>query len=234
MAGAIRTVTPRSERRARTISRLLDATIESLVDVGFTATTVRGVAQRAGVSQGATTHHFPQRRDLIAAALDEIANRIVSAQRAKIPLLPREPDARRFAAIDLLREGITSPMFVAWVRLWVAATEDEELREIMRPVEKRLWQMAVLLCQDAFPEFADDPTFPVRLAVIYSLLRGLGLQNHFDPRRDERRRDRWSVYRASINVLLQADPDELALTTRPSRATGRRAEEDKPSPRSGN
>jgi AcrR family transcriptional regulator len=209
--------TPRNERRARTISRLLDATIDSLIEVGYTATTVRGVAQRAGVSQGATTHHFPQRRDLIGAALDEIANRIVSEQRAKVPLLPRDPDARRAAAIDLLRSGFSGDLFVAWVRLWIAATEDDELREIMRPVEKRLWHMARLLARDALPELADDPAFDTRLAVIYSMLRGLGMQEHFDPRRDERRRDPWPPYRAGIALLLSAEPEQLAVAPRAGR-----------------
>src|SRR6188472_1874086 len=110
MATAAPPGTPRNERRARTISRLLDATIDSLVEVGYTATTVRGVAQRAGVSQGATTHHFPQRRDLIGAALDEIANRLIGEQRAQIPLLPREQAPRRAAAIDLLRVGFSGPL----------------------------------------------------------------------------------------------------------------------------
>jgi AcrR family transcriptional regulator len=211
--------TPRNERRTRTIARLLDATIDSLIEVGYRATTVRGVAQRAGVSQGATTHHFPQRGDLIGAALDEIANRIVSRQRARIPLLPREPAARRSAAIDMLQGGFSGPLFVAWVRLWIAAAEDDELREVMRPVEKRLWQMARLLARDALPELADDRAFDTRLAVIYSLLRGLGMQRHFDPRRDERRRDPWPVYRASIALLLDAEPELLAVA--PRRRVGR-------------
>jgi AcrR family transcriptional regulator len=214
MAAGTSPRTPRRERRARTISRLLDATIQSLIEVGYTATTVRGVAQRAGVSQGATTHHFPQRRDLIAAALDEVANRLISEQRAQLPLLPRAPAARRDAAIDLLYSGISGPLFVAWVRLWIAAAEDDELREIMRPVEKRLWQMIRLLAQDAFPDLADDPAFDARLAVIYSMLRGLGMQQHFDPRRNERRRNPWPVYRASIALLLSADAAQLGISGR--------------------
>jgi len=217
MATAAPPGTPRHERRARTIGRLLDATIDSLVEVGYNGTTVRGVARRAGVSQGATTHHFPQRRDLIGAALDEIANRIIGEQRARIPLLPRQPEARRAAAIDLLRSGFSGPLFVAWVRLWIAAAEDDELRDVMRPVEKRLWEMARLLARDALPELAGDRTFDTRLAMIYSMLRGLGMQQHFDPRRHERRRDPWPVYRASIALLLSAEPGQLAIARRARR-----------------
>jgi AcrR family transcriptional regulator len=200
MSGPART--PRQERRANTISRLLDATIESLIEVGYTATTVRGVAQRAGVSQGATTHHFPQRLDLIAAALDEVANRIVSEQRAQIPLLPRDPAARLPAAIDLLRAGLRGTLFVVWVRLWIAAAEDDELRAAMRPVEKRVMQLGRMMAYDALPHLADHPSFDARLAAVHSMLLGLGVQEHFDPRGGERRRDLWPAYRASIALLL--------------------------------
>jgi AcrR family transcriptional regulator len=195
----------RKERRANTIGRLLEATIQSLVEVGYTATTVRGVAERAGVSQGATTHHFPQRLDLIAAALDEVANRINNEQRAQIPTLPRDPDVRLAAGIDILRMGFSGPLFMVWVRLWVAATEDAELRETMRPVEKRLWELGRMTARDALPELAEDPAFDRRLALVYSLLRGLGMQEHFDPRRDERRRDLWPIYREAIALMLTSD-----------------------------
>jgi AcrR family transcriptional regulator len=219
--GAMPTAAPqrtsRNERRTQTMARLLDATIESLTEVGYTATTVRGVARRAGVSQGATTHHFPQRLDLIAAALDEVANRLVTGQRAQIPLLPREPAARRAAAIDILRSGFSGPLFVVWVRLWIAAAEDEELAAAMRPVEKRLWQLIRMLGRDALPEVADDPAFDTRLAVVFSLLRGLGMQEHFDPRRGERRRDLWPVYRSTISMILDGDIEGLPAS-RPSLA----------------
>src|ERR1019366_1193637 len=65
-------LTPRrtqQERRDETRAKLLDATIESLVEVGYSATTTRLLAERAGVSSGAhsrvrrTSHHPPHRRD---------------------------------------------------------------------------------------------------------------------------------------------------------------------------
>jgi AcrR family transcriptional regulator len=204
--------TSQAERRAHTISRLLDAAIDSIVEVGYGGTTMRGVAQRAGVSQGATTHHFPQRVDLIAAAIEELASRRLTELRSAIAELPRPGAARGRAAIDLLRATFAGPLFVAWIRLWIAAAEDDELRERMRPVERRLWQAIRAVAREALPDLADAPDFDARLMVVLSTLRGLGMQEHFDPRRDERRRDPWPTYRASLQGLM-SEPTANARRT---------------------
>jgi AcrR family transcriptional regulator len=50
-----------AERRESTRTALLDAAVECLIDEGYAAVTTRGVAERAGVSQGAQQHHFDGR-----------------------------------------------------------------------------------------------------------------------------------------------------------------------------
>ena len=74
------------ERRAETRAKLLDATIECLLEEGYAGTTTRRVAELAGVSQGAQTHHFPYRVDLVAAAIERLAQhgRRVSAARGRL------------------------------------------------------------------------------------------------------------------------------------------------------
>lgn len=194
--------TPQTERRARTIGAALDAAIDSLVEVGYAGTNARVVASRAGLSQGAVTYHFPSRVELIVAALDELTNRSAADMRSGIAALPLDPAKRRLAVIDSLRGLFSGPVFVAWARLWFAAAEDEELREAMRPVERRAWERLRATVEELLPERADDPELPAKLAVIFSTLRGLGLQEHFDPRRDERRLDTWPAHRAAIAQLL--------------------------------
>ena len=74
---------PKQDRSRATRARLLEATIDSLADQGWSATTVGVVAERAGVSRGATQHHFPTREDLITAALDYMFDtRMEDARRA--------------------------------------------------------------------------------------------------------------------------------------------------------
>src|SRR3546814_20714813 len=52
--------------------RLLEATVECLVEVGFARTSTTLVPQRAGVSRGAQLHHFPTKKDLVLAAVEHV------------------------------------------------------------------------------------------------------------------------------------------------------------------
>ncbi|MTD47769.1 TetR family transcriptional regulator [Conexibacter sp. W3-3-2] len=67
------------ERRAETRAKLLDATIRSLLDVGYARTTTRRVTALAGVSQGAQTHHFSSRTELVCAAVERLFTERIDA-----------------------------------------------------------------------------------------------------------------------------------------------------------
>lgn len=127
-----------SERRAETQGRLLEATVESLIEVGYAGTTIRRVTEMAGVSQGAQSHHFPHRVDLVASAFEHLAEQRIEGYRARARELPRERQTRVRALLDLLWDDFSSPVFTVAVKLWVAAAEDEELRERLVPVERRI------------------------------------------------------------------------------------------------
>ena len=128
-----------SERRAETRGRLLDATIESLITVGYAGTTIRHVTELAGVSQGAQSHHFPHRVDLVVSAFERLAEGRIDRYRERASALPPDPGTRQRALLDLLWEDFSSPVFTVAVRLWVAAAEDEELRDRLVPVEQRIY-----------------------------------------------------------------------------------------------
>ncbi|MGC9544677.1 helix-turn-helix domain-containing protein, partial [Streptomyces sp. UG1] len=54
-----RVMTRRDEQRVATRAQIVDAAVESLIEVGVAATTTLEVQRRAGVSRGALLHHFP-------------------------------------------------------------------------------------------------------------------------------------------------------------------------------
>jgi AcrR family transcriptional regulator len=125
------------ERSAAMRARLLDATIESLIDLGYSATTTTVIADRAGVSRGAQLHHFPTKAELVAAAVEHLANRIGGQLRRD---LARDagPEFRLADVVDALWTHYESPLFAAWLELSVAARTDDDLRVALAPVEKRL------------------------------------------------------------------------------------------------
>lgn len=78
MSGQAGPAGPRTQaqRRARTRSALLAATIDSLVQDGYAGTTTRSVAARAGVTPGALQHHFDSRGRLVTEALRTLSEQL--------------------------------------------------------------------------------------------------------------------------------------------------------------
>lgn len=61
----------REEKSERSRRQVLDAALHLFAHHGYRATTVREIAERAGVSTGNVYHHFPDKESLFRALLDE-------------------------------------------------------------------------------------------------------------------------------------------------------------------
>jgi AcrR family transcriptional regulator len=62
-----------SKKSIRTRQALIDATIQSLREEGFSGASARAIADRAGLNQGLVFYHFGSVVDLLLAALDEVS-----------------------------------------------------------------------------------------------------------------------------------------------------------------
>ncbi len=60
-----------AERRATTRRMLLDATIETLQEMGYKGCTIAAVARNAGMTTGAVQHHFKSKSALMQAVIAE-------------------------------------------------------------------------------------------------------------------------------------------------------------------
>jgi len=84
------------ERREATRDALLAAAVALLSERGVAATTLADVAERAGVSKGALTHHFDAKDALLDAALERVGTSLASALTAIWdPMVPPFPRLRR-------------------------------------------------------------------------------------------------------------------------------------------
>src|SRR5512146_1580663 len=90
MTEAVRAPRTQQQRRDETRRALLDATVESLIEVGFARTTTLEVQRRADVSRGALLHHFPSKAELLVAAVDHLAEMRARAMKAFASQLPPE------------------------------------------------------------------------------------------------------------------------------------------------
>ena len=161
---------PKQDRSRATRQRLLEATIECLAELGWSATTVSVVAERAGVSRGAAQHHFPTREDLFLAALEFMFDsRMVSAI--------DQGEARRSteAVVTGLFETFASTFFKAALQVWTNAAADPVLRERIVPLEARFGRVAYRATVQALGVDGDDPQARHLVQVTLDLARGLGL-----------------------------------------------------------
>jgi AcrR family transcriptional regulator len=193
----VRTRRTQDERSAETRARLLDATIQSILDVGYTATTTRRVAELAGVSSGAQTHHFPRRIDLVGAAVEWLAAQHVTNLRALADRLSADTPASADTLLDLMWRDFASDTFAVFVKLWIAAADDPELYERLVPVERRLGRAFSEVAVTFGGTLADAPDWEARLALTLAALRGLALTRAFVPR-GRRRRDPWPEVKALL------------------------------------
>jgi AcrR family transcriptional regulator len=126
-----------AERSAQTRARLLEATIDLLVEVGYASLSTNEVARRAGLSRGAQVHHFPRKVDLVRAAVEHLAIKYREVLLAKLALLP-EDQSRTLTALNLLWESYRSPLFIASMELLQAARTDGEVRLAQDQVQEAI------------------------------------------------------------------------------------------------
>lgn len=176
----------------------------SLVEVGYAKTTTTRIAELAGVSRGAQMHHFRSKADLVAAAVEHLAERRAQELRHEADALPPTDD-RVSRALDLLWGSHNGPLFQAAVELWIAARTDPALREKLTAVERRLVNTIYEVCRDLFGERqAASPRFEPLLAMSLSMMHGLTLLQFYEiePRQLNAA---WAFYRDELVTLFAND-----------------------------
>jgi len=185
--------TPQGERTRAMRRRLLEATVDCLVELGWAGTTTTVVSERAGVSRGAQLHHFPSKQDLVVAAVEHLSQRRRDEMSAAAADLPAKDRTR--AVLEAVAQQFVSPVFFAALELWVAARTDPELRSAVVPLERRIGREthAYALELLGVDESRGDNRALVQATL--DLLRGLGLAASLSD--DSRRRgavlDAWAV-----------------------------------------
>lgn len=168
------TRTPQADRTRAMRARLLEATVELLVERGFAGTSTTLVSERAGVSRGAQLHHFPTKNDLVVAAVEHLTELRGLELAAAVEDLPRGPRRTR-AVLDVLGAHFTSPVFAAALELWVAARTDATLLAAVSPLEQRVGRETHRLTVAALGADESRPGTRELVQATLDLVRGLGL-----------------------------------------------------------
>lgn len=175
---------PKQDRSRATRQRLLEAAVACLAEHGWAGSTVSVVAERAGVSRGAAQHHFPTREDLFTAAVEYVAEERSRALRA---LFPQGAQGDRRAVVSALVDLYTGPLFRAALHLWVAASNEEQLRSRVTELEARVGRETHRIAVDLLGADESGPGVRETVQGLLDMARGLGLANLLTddgPRRD--------------------------------------------------
>lgn len=151
MPEAVRAPRTQQQRRDETRRALLDAAVESLIEVGFARTTTLEVQRRANASRGALLHHFPSKTELLVAAVDHLAEMRAAELRLLSAELPAEgKGSRTDAVLDLLWQCFSGTFFQVAMELRTAARTDLELRPVLVAAEVALRDRIVAQARKLF------------------------------------------------------------------------------------
>lgn len=121
------------QRRADTIARLLDASIATIVEMGYARASAAVIAKRAGLSVGALFRHYPTMGDFMAATGYEVLRRQLESFGKQVAQIPSGEPALP-AVLSVLRDITASDTNAVLYELMVAARTDEKLRATLHVV----------------------------------------------------------------------------------------------------
>lgn len=175
---------PKQDRSRATRQRLLEAAVSCLAEHGWAGSTVSVVAERAGVSRGAAQHHFPTREDLFTAAVEYVTEERCTALRA---LFPEGAEDRR-VVVEALVDLYTGPLFRAALHLWVAASNEEQLRPRVTELEAKVGRETHRIAVELLDADESRPGVRETVQGLLDMARGLGLANLLTDDRGRRER----------------------------------------------
>jgi AcrR family transcriptional regulator len=158
-----------------TREQIISATINCIIEHGYSNTTTMKIAERAGLSRGATLHHFPAKMDIIRATVDYLHRKRLQAFRRTIKELPKDADMVHLA-VQSYWANVNHPVYVVFFELSAAARTNAELRSILRPAQLAFDQEWYRTACDLFPEWqSDKEAFDLALNLSQQLMEGMAI-----------------------------------------------------------
>jgi AcrR family transcriptional regulator len=116
----------RSVRGDATKELILEAARESLREEGYSGTSIRAVAERAGVQLSLVHYHFGSKQSVLVAVLERENEKLLERQQALFAS-PGLLSAKWRAACRFLEEDLESGYVRILWELWAAGLADEQL-----------------------------------------------------------------------------------------------------------
>jgi AcrR family transcriptional regulator len=178
-ASAARGRQSQAERNAQTQAKLIVATIDCLHRLGYSQTTIGLVAETAGVSRGALTHHHASKIELMVAVVEWVFEDDV--RRYNQAMVERSFRAAFDDLIQTMWSILSRPAAIAVTEIMLAARSDPALAQRLRAKQIDIDREATDRVIDAYAQAGIQarPDSAVVHKVIVAAVRGLALEAMF-------------------------------------------------------
>ncbi|ACL62528.1 transcriptional regulator BetI [Methylobacterium nodulans] len=154
---------------------LIEATMETLAEVGFKAATLSEIARRANVSAGLFAHYFRGKDGLLEATLRFVAARLARVTAAKLAAASTRRE-RLFAVCDaaLADEQFDRRTSAVWLAFWGQLTHSKRYQRVQYIYQRRMITNLRHSLRGLVP--ADCVALHARM--IAAMIDGLWLRSH--------------------------------------------------------
>ncbi|MFT4939706.1 MAG: TetR/AcrR family bet gene transcriptional repressor [Paraglaciecola sp.] len=153
--------------------QLIDATIESIAELGLQATTINSISKKAGLSSGIISHYFGGKQSLIEATVRYL---LTSLKRELIERLTptTTPEQRLMLIVEahFARIQLKSDTTKTWLSFWAHSMHDAELHRLQNVNSKRLFSNLASSFKQLMSD--DDANFAAELCA--AMIDGLWLR----------------------------------------------------------
>jgi AcrR family transcriptional regulator len=172
------------QRREETVARLLDASIATIIEVGYARASAAVITKRAGVSVGALFRHFDTMGDFMAATAQEVGRRQLDSFTKQVAEIPADAPPLE-AALRILRDLTSNSTNAVLYELMIAARTDEKLNATLQNVLEQ-YSAKIYDAARALPgaESVPEETFPVLVALLTNNFDGAAIVRPVLPQRD--------------------------------------------------
>ena len=200
---------PRSRRDPEATRRkVIDAAVESILDVGYYESSSNEIARRAGVTWGVIQHQFGTREALLLEVLDDMWARLqASVANADVGTGTLEERLGNLLEVLALHYGSREHLVALQIGLDLGNnpnTSAETRRAVIRHADRlaRAWQP---LCVDTLGPLADDPEL---VSYTFATLRGYLIGNttahEFGPKKRDANERRLLVEGIAASLRAEA------------------------------
>lgn len=167
-------------RSAEMRVRLMDAAMDLLAERGYEQVSTTMIARRAGVSNGALTHHFPTKVELMGTAFETLL--FEWQERRLRDLYPNDgPDPLGTYLRHCWNVVFSKPQYLGVVELMLTARGDEALRKRVKLALERYNPTRTRIERELLGFDIEDPVRGPILDLCLSVLRGMALQSNVNP-----------------------------------------------------